>query len=163
MWLLSVSRASSSLLIYTTAATRKPNKPQMTNFVRLTLSWKPNSEENVDHNGRHIFGGLQTTWAACCGLVVDLLRPRRSGEAEKGWEVCRRIHTPILEEEWVESKWDFASGPTKFDSHNWKQISCIFITHEYVRTASPASQECVDWRCKENQQQEPKITGNIRT
>ncbi|KAL7389010.1 hypothetical protein ABVT39_024811 [Epinephelus coioides] len=38
MWLLAVSLAASSSLIYTTAAIHNPNKPQTTNYVRLTLS-----------------------------------------------------------------------------------------------------------------------------
>lgn len=38
MWPRAVSLAASSLLIYTTAAIHNPNKPQTTNYVRLTLS-----------------------------------------------------------------------------------------------------------------------------
>ena len=38
MWLLAVSLTASSPLIYTTAATCNPNKPQTTNYVRSALS-----------------------------------------------------------------------------------------------------------------------------
>lgn len=38
MWLLAVSLAANPLPIYTTAAIQNPNKPQTSNYVRLTLS-----------------------------------------------------------------------------------------------------------------------------
>lgn len=44
MWLLAVSLAASSLLVYTTAATQNPNKTQTSNYVRLTLSAYRGSE-----------------------------------------------------------------------------------------------------------------------
>lgn len=70
LWLLAVSLAANSLLIYTTAAIHNPNKPETSNYVRLTRSaYHGGKTEKMLTTKANISGPVHV----CCGLVVDLL------------------------------------------------------------------------------------------
>lgn len=88
MWLRAVSLAASSLLIYTTAAIHNPNKPQTTNYVRLTLSAYHGSKtekENVDHK--------RPTSLECNSRQYDDGAPVLSVVASL-WIYCTTVHKP---------------------------------------------------------------------